>query len=46
MKLNFKYKILVLTLFSHLFLSPSYAEYPDTNVGVVDLNYILSELVI
>ena len=44
MKLNFKYKtILVLTLLSQLFLSPLYAEYPDTNVGVVDLNYILSE---
>ncbi len=44
MKLNFKYKnILVLTLLSQLFLSPLYAQYPDTNIGVVDLNYILSE---
>ena len=44
MKLNFKYKyIFVLILLSQLFLSPLYAQYPDTNVGVVDLNYILSE---
>ena len=44
MKLNFKYKyIFVLTLLSQLFLSPLYAQYPDTNVGVIDLNYILSE---
>ena len=44
MKLNFKYKyIFVLALLSQLFLSPLYAQYPDTNIGVVDLNYILSE---
>ena len=44
MKLNFKYKyIFVLTLLGQLFLTPSYAQYPDTNVGVIDLNYILSE---
>ena len=44
MKLNFKYKyIFVLTLLSQLLISPLYAQYPDTNVGVVDLNYILSE---
>ena len=44
MKLNFKYKyIFVLTILSQLFFSPLYAQYPDTNVGVVDLNYILSE---
>ena len=44
MKLNLKYKyILVITLLTQLFLSPLYAEYPDTNVGVIDLNYILSE---
>ena len=44
MRLNFKYKyIFVFTLLSQLFLSPVYAQYPDTNVGVVDLNYILSE---
>ena len=44
MKTNFKYKyILVLTLLSQLFFNPLYAQYPDTNVGVVDLNYILSE---
>ena len=44
MKFNIKYKnILVLTLLSQLFLSPLYAQYPDTNVGVIDLNYILSE---
>ena len=44
MKFNFKYKnILILTLLSQLFLSPLYAQYPDTNIGVVDLNYILSE---
>ena len=44
MKINFKYKyIFVFTLLSQLLFSPLYAEYPDTNVGVVDLNYILSE---
>ena len=44
MKLNFQYKnVFVLTLLSQLFFSPLYAEYPDTNVGVIDLNYILSE---
>ena len=44
MKFKIKYKnILVLTLLSQLFLSPLYAQYPDTNVGVIDLNYILSE---
>ena len=44
MKINFKYKyIFVFTLLSQLLLSPLYAQYPDTNVGVVDLNYILSE---
>ena len=44
MKLNFKYKyIFVLTLLGQLFLTPLYAQYPETNVGVVDLNYILSE---
>ena len=44
MKFNFKYKyIFVLTLLSQLLVSPLYAQYPDTNVGVVDLNYILSE---
>ncbi len=44
MKLNFKYKyILFLSLLCQFFLSPVYAEYPDTIVGVVDLNYILSE---
>ena len=44
LKFNIKYKnILVLTLLSQLFLSPIYAQYPDTNVGVIDLNYILSE---
>ena len=44
MRLNFKYKyIFVFTLLSQLLLSPLYAQYPDTNVGVVDLNYILSE---
>ena len=44
MKLNLKYKyILVITLLAQLFLSPLYAEYPDTNVGVIDLNYILSD---
>ena len=44
MRLNFKYKyIFVFTLLSQLFLGPLYAQYPDTNVGVVDLNYILSE---
>ena len=44
MKLNLKYKyIFILTLLSQLFLSPLYAQYPDTNVGVIDLNFILSE---
>ena len=44
MKLNFQYKyVFVLTLLSQLFFSPLYAEYPDTNVGGIDLNYILSE---
>ena len=44
MRSIFKYKLIfVITFLSHLFLSPVYAEYPDTNVGVVDLNYILSE---
>ena len=44
MKLNFKYKyIFVFTLLSQLFFNPLYADYPDTNIGVIDLNYILSE---
>ena len=44
MKLNLKYKyILVIALLTQLFMSPLYAQYPDTNVGVIDLNYILSE---
>ena len=44
MKFNIKYKyFLVFTLLSQLFISPIYAQYPDTNIGVVDLNYILSE---
>ena len=44
MKLKLKYKyILVITLVTQLFLSPLYAQYPDTNIGVIDLNYILSE---
>ena len=44
MKSKFKYKyIFILTLLSQLILSPLYAQYPNTSVGVVDLNYILSE---
>ena len=44
MILNLKYKyIFVLALLSQLFFSPLYAQYPDSNVGVVDLNFILSE---
>ena len=44
MKLNLKYRyIFVLTFLTQLFISPLYAQYPDTNIGVVDLNYILSE---
>ena len=44
MKSNIKYKyIFVLTLLGQLFLTPLYAQYPETNIGVVDLNYILSE---
>ena len=39
-----KYKyILVIALLTQLFMSPLYAQYPDTNIGVIDLNYILSE---
>jgi outer membrane protein len=45
MKLKYKYKKLIwLTLFIVHFFSPySYAEYPSTIVGVIDLNYILSD---
>ena len=44
MKLNLKYKyIFVIILLTQLTMSPLYAQYPDTNVGVIDLNYILSE---
>ena len=44
MKSNFNYKyIFAFSLLCQLFFSPLYADYPDTNVGVVDLNYILSE---
>ncbi len=44
MKSNFNYKyIFAFSLLFQLFFSPLYADYPDTNVGVVDLNYILSE---
>ncbi len=44
MKFNVKYKyILILSLLAQLFFSTSHAEYPDTNIGVIDLNYILSE---
>ena len=44
MKLNLKYSyIFVLIFLTQLFISPLYAQYPDTNIGVVDLNYILSE---
>ena len=44
MKSNLKYKhIFVFSLLFQLFFSPLYAEYPDTIVGVIDLNYILSE---
>ena len=44
MKLNLKYKyIFVIILLTQLFISPLYAQYPETNVGVIDLNYILSE---
>ena len=44
MKLNLKYKyIFVIILLTELLMSPLYAQYPETNVGVIDLNYILSE---
>ncbi len=44
MKLNLKHKyILVIILLTQLFMSPLFAQYPETNVGVIDLNYILSE---
>ncbi len=44
MNLNFKYKYaLILSLLGQLFFSPLYAEYPETIIGVIDLNYILSE---
>ena len=37
-------KVSILTLFlSQFFLSSSFAEYPETIIGVIDLNYILSE---
>ncbi len=41
-KQNFK-KIIVLIIFTNLLTLPSFAEYPETIVGVIDLNYILSE---
>ena len=44
MKLNLKYKyIFAIILLTKLLMSPLYAQYPETNVGVIDLNYILSE---
>ena len=44
MKSTIRYKyIFFISLLIQLFISPLYADYPDTNVGVVDLNYILSE---
>ena len=44
MNLNFKYKYaLILSLLGQLFFSLLYAEYPETIIGVIDLNYILSE---
>ena len=44
MKSNFNYKyIFAFSLLCQLFFSPLYADYPDTIVGVVDINYILSE---
>ena len=41
-KFNYKY-IFAFSLLFQFFFSPLYADYPDTIVGVVDLNYILSE---
>ena len=43
MKLNLKYKYIFIILLTQLFMNPLYAQYPETNVGVIDLNYILSE---
>jgi outer membrane protein len=44
MKFIFKHKyILVFSFLTQLIFSPSYAQYPDTNIGVIDINYILSD---
>ncbi len=44
MKFIFKHKyILVFFCLTQLIFSPLYAQYPDTNIGVIDLNYILSD---
>jgi outer membrane protein len=43
MKFTFKKIILAIFLLYQFTISPLYADYPDTTVGVVDLNYILSE---
>ena len=44
MKFNFKCKyIIFFALLSQLYFNPLYAEYPETNIGVVNLNYILSD---
>ena len=44
MKIILKHKkIIGFIILLQFILSPLYAEYPQTNVGVIDLNYILSE---
>ena len=35
--------IKLVLLFNVFFLNPVFAEYPETTIGVIDLNYILSE---
>ena len=41
-KISYK-KIIALIFLAQLSISPVYADYPETVVGVIDLNYILSE---
>ncbi len=45
MNFEYRYKKLIwlILLIFHFFAIPSYAEYPSTIVGVIDLNFILSD---
>ena len=43
MKTNYKKYIIIFFIFTQLSFTTSHADYPETIVGVVDLNYILSE---